>query len=125
MDSYDVTFSTPAPVLQKVKISNEYRKKESEELKGLIDSGAFMTVIPFEYVNRLELIPNGIQKVRGYDNKVSFENKYLVRISFKGFNFDKDVISTNRSTILIGRDVINELLVILDGKNLQFDIQDP
>jgi len=34
-------------------------------------------------------------------------------------------IATNRADVLLGRNVLNRFLVILDGKNLKFELKDP
>ena len=34
-------------------------------------------------------------------------------------------IATDRTDVLLGRNVLNRFLITLDGKNLVFDLQDP
>lgn len=124
MERYDEKqFDPPAPIVM-VKVSNPYAKV-SKKSKGKIDTGAFKTAIPEGWVEELGLIQAGETDVSGYDGKIDRKWTYYANISFKECNFYTEVIPANRKNVLIGRDVLNQLKVLLDGKNLNLEITDP
>lgn len=99
----------------------------SEPLKGLVDSGGDGTAIPQRVIDNLRLIPVRERPVAGYKGKPSKELTFLVDISLDGFKFELiEVVSCgDEEEILIGRNLLNDLKVLLDGKNLNFEIIDP
>ena len=125
MPEYDITISPPAPIL-KVTISNPHKPEiEGIEKEALIDSGAFMTAIPEDFVNELGLLPAGETSTKGYKERKQTHRTYFVDVSFDGYSFYTEVIAVKRKNVLLGRDVLNHLKLSLDGKNLNFDILDP
>jgi hypothetical protein len=124
--SYDAEqFKPPAPAL-KVKVSKPF-STFSVERKGKIDCGADKTVIPLFLVWRLELVPAREVTVCGFRNREGRKTPtFYVDISIGELKFDfLEVISAPRENILIGRDILNSLKILLDGKNLSFEISDP
>lgn len=127
MDSYDSSIDPPAPILD-VTVSNPHNSTVGViEEKALIDSGAFKTVIPEECVSRLRLVPVRPFSPEGYkiQKKKQEHYSYIVKISFKGLTFVIEALAVNRKSVLVGRDILNDLKLILDGKNLNFEIIDP
>ncbi|KPV61754.1 MAG: hypothetical protein AOA66_1724 [Candidatus Bathyarchaeota archaeon BA2] len=126
MPRYDPTYSPPAPIL-KVTVSNPHKPEvEGIEEEALIDSGAFMTAIPKDFVKKLKILPAGeVEGVKGHKGKGQNHLIYFVDVSFNGYSFYTEVMAVKRKNVLIGRDILNQLKLILDGKNLNFDILDP
>lgn len=127
MDPYDSSFKPPAPTLD-VTVSNPHKPTvRAIPDKALIDSGAFKTVIPEKWVSRLGLLPLRTYSPRGYkiEEKKQEHYMYLVKVAFKQFSFDVEVLAVKRKNVLIGRDILNKLKLLLDGKNLQFEVTDP
>lgn len=125
MPRYDTTILPPAPIL-KVKVSNPYNPGvRGIEKEGLIDSGAFMTAIPEDFVGKLKILPARKIPTKGYKEGEQTHFTYFVDVSFDGYSFYTEVIAVKRKNVLIGRDILNQLKLILDGKNLNFDILDP
>ena len=123
MIKYDESFYPPAPVVM-VKVYMPFSKR-TMKVKGKIDTGADITVIPIKIVKDLSLVPVRIIKISGYDGKVSLKPTYLINISIEGFKFDFiEAIATKRENILIGRNILNRLIVKLNGKQLNFEIFD-
>lgn len=126
MTRYDTSVVPPAPIL-KVNVSNPDNPTVSgiSDAQALIDSGAFMSAIPNEWVNRLRLLPFGDQDTHGYKEGLQKHLTYFVEVAFNGLSFCVEVLAVNRKNMLLGRDVLNRLKLMLDGKNLNFDILDP
>ena len=125
MDKYDATFDPPAPTLL-VKIINPQIPEKEIENKALLDSGAYMTVIPDDLVEGLELLPASEVEVEGYKEGKQKHPTYFINIAFKDSLFSyMEVIAVKRKYVLIGRDILNQTKLVLDGKNLIFEVSDP
>jgi hypothetical protein len=122
---YDKTnYVPPAPSLQVV-VSNPY-SKESRKERGKVDSGADISVIPFGFVPQLGLAPARRLLARGYDGREGSVITYYVDLAVQEFAFELvEVVATPRTDILLGRDILNRLKMLLDGKALTFELQDP
>jgi predicted aspartyl protease len=126
MTEYNTTHQPPAPILE-VTVSNPYNPEvDGIPKEALIDSGAFMTAIPEDFIDKLRIFPAGEVSTRGYKEGEQTHRTYFVDVSFNGFSFpNTEVMAVKRKNVLIGRDILNQLKLILDGKNLNFDILDP
>ena len=109
---------TPAPICDVV-ISWE---GQSKPLIALIDSGASGTLIPDSLAIELNLRKIGEQKTVGYNEQVEVHNRYVATITFCGLELPRfPVVGVrNRTTGLIGRDILNRHITILHGPRLEF-----
>src|SRR5207253_2905368 len=95
-------------------------------LRGKIDSGADITVIPNRLVPQLGLTGRGHTWTRGFDGTYSRRPIFYVRLRLEGFDIPvARCVAADRTTLLIGRNVLNRFLLILNGKQLTFELQDP
>ena len=95
-------------------------------LRGKLDCGAAITVIPERLVTQLALTPRGYTWTRTFDGKTSRRLVFYVRLRVEAFEIPiVRCVAANRATVLVGRNVLNRFLLLLDGKNLSFDLQDP
>jgi predicted aspartyl protease len=100
--------------------------KRSSRLRAKLDSGADATAIPERVVKELRLVPTGEQTFRGWDGKRSKRPTYVIDLSLNGMKFDWiEVTSAKRADLLVGRDILNRLRLVLDGKNQSFEVEDP
>jgi predicted aspartyl protease len=121
---YSFEYSPPAPSL-KVRLTRPFSDL-SMELEAKLDTGADMTVLPQHVVSELMLIPARRVFVLSFDGREVSKYTYFVNISFNNFEYKMvEVIDAKRQDVLLGRDILNKLKTILDGKNLFFDLHDP
>ena len=121
---YSLDCNPPAPVLE-ARLTKPL-SNNSIELKARLDTGADITVLPEHVVNELRLIPSSRVSVSSFDGQEVFRYTYFIDISFQNYEFPMiEVISARRRDTLLGRDILNMLKTLLDGKALNFDLSDP
>jgi len=127
MDKYTVYKKlAAAPVLREITIKNPHVSNKNADLEALIDSGASRTVIPENLIEKLQLVPVRLIDVEGYKKGKQEHSTYFVDVEFKGYSFPlTEVIAVNRKNVLLGRDILNKTILVLDGKKLSYDITDP
>ena len=126
MFKYDMLKIPPAPFLE-VRLINP-ALSISYTYRGKIDTGADLTVVPTHIVYELKLQPRGSVRIRGYrhDEPLRRLPLYYVDVELAGYRFRSiKAISTYRPDILIGRNVLNETKLVLNGKNLRFEVSEP
>lgn len=125
MPSYDRSFNPPAPVAEVIILHPVIPARRSI-LPGKLDTGADLTVIPQQLVTQLRLTPKGRVWTRGYDGAYSQRPIFYVRMQIEGFVLTSvRCIAIDRRDVLLGRNVLNRFLLILDGKKLFFELKDP
>jgi hypothetical protein len=123
--AYDTSFNPPAPVAD-VTVAHPVTAVSSGTLRGKLDSGADVTVIPARLVVPLNITPRGHIWTRGYDGTYARRLVYYVQLTVEGFALPSvRCIATDRTNVLLGRNVLNRFIVTLDGKNLILALQDP
>ena len=125
MPVYDRRFYPPAPVAA-VTVAHPVTGEESGLLRGKLDSGADVTVIPERLVAQLWMTPKGRVWTRGYGGTYSRRPVYYVRLIVEGFDVPiVRCVAADRADVLLGRNVLNRFIITLDGKSLAFELNDP
>jgi predicted aspartyl protease len=124
MPAYDFSLNPPAPIADVVVAHPT--SGVSNGIRGKLDCGADITVIPEDLATQLGITPRGHMWIKGYDGNYSLRPIYYIRLVIEGFDLASvRCVATNRTNVLIGRNVMNRFVITLDGKALNFDIQDP
>ncbi len=120
---YDNSLTPPAPILDVV-IATPGFPEQNVSLRGKLDIGADLTVIPEQFVETLDLPIRYHTRARGYDGSSRSCPVYVVDLKLGGFNVDSTpCIATRRDNVLLGREVLNLFFITLDGPNLTFDMK--
>ncbi|NKQ35849.1 MAG: hypothetical protein HF973_09570 [Chloroflexi bacterium] len=123
---YDTDYSLgpPLPVVEfRVRAIG---KDGGVSLQALVDSGADVTIIPLRYLEEAEVGHVGRAKMRWGSHESKNYDVYLTVIDIgphtvHGVRLLAD--GRNRETIL-GRDVLNQIKIILNGPALVVEIED-
>jgi len=122
-------FSPPAPVvLAEWRSPANPNAPNPARLPALIDSGAFCSVVPLSLIDSLRLCQVDEIEAGGYDDKEeNFEVKpvYSIHLTISQLQpiFAEVIPKDSEDYAIIGRDVINEWLLTLDGPKLKSTIK--
>jgi predicted aspartyl protease len=125
MRPYDAEESPPAPMIN-CNVQNPISGIAKERQKAKLDTGASRTAIPEAWVDELNLMPADECTLYDFRGDAQVHQTYFVDIALNGNSYKWfEVVSAPRTNVLLGRDILNGMKVILDGKNLSFDLSDP
>lgn len=120
---YSHKFDPPAPII-KITLISPASENRTFSHQAQIDSGADMTTIPQAVIDGLDLMPARDIIAIGYDNTISIRLTYYVNIRIEEFKFFPiEILSSPGKDFLIGRDILNQWTITLDGKNQIFKIE--
>jgi len=123
--AYSLTFLPPAPVLDTT-LALRNRSPEMPPVPALIDTGADGTFIPIDYLIRLEASVAYQGRVYSHLGGLQVADTYTVDIVIGSLRLsDVDVVGDIESQqIILGRNVLNKLILLLDGPQALTDILD-
>jgi hypothetical protein len=120
----------PAPIL-KVKLSRPGEATQIEAGPALIDTGGDFTTVPLNWLLQIDAPEVRWAYLRGlwseqrpvtlYLIDLHFENDVLPGIEVIGIEED-DIEFEDDREIVLGRNVLNQLILLLDGPHQQTDI---
>lgn len=86
-------------------------------LPALIDSGADATMIPIRHLKQVKAIKRQQVFIRSISGKRVRATLYTVSLQFAHYQRDRIDVVGNQDTdeVIIGRDILNHLVVTLDG----------
>ncbi|MGA9351453.1 MAG: retroviral-like aspartic protease family protein [Anaerolineae bacterium] len=124
MFRYNTTIQPPAAFVQVTLL--DPITGLSVQKPGKLDTGASITVLPESVVTTLRLKAVSEGFVTGFNGKGTLRPLYYVAMEIAGYNIPLvEVTSAQRSDFLLGRDVLNQFILTLDGKALTFYLHDP
>jgi hypothetical protein len=125
MPNYDaVRFDPPAPVAQVV-IRNPERGNTVSGVSMLLDSGADVTLVPQSTASALGVLPAADQtyELMGFDGTISRASAARLEMVFLNRTFRGRFLLIDQESGIIGRDVLNSVLLLLDGPKLTWSDQ--
>jgi predicted aspartyl protease len=122
---YSEEFSIPAPFVHAF-VSNPSDGSSTDQLPAQIDSGADRTVIPSSIIDQLRLTPVRQLAVAGLGGDVQYLDTFFVVVQIRGRKPStvEVVAAEHEPFVLIGRDVLNEFRLVLDGPKRILEIEE-
>ncbi len=109
-----------------VKISNPSDFSKICDVMGIIDSGAVMTCIPESILSQLGKLTYSSVSIRDINGNIINRKTYIIDIQIEDYQIKNvEVIVVPKRYTLIGRDIINQFKIVLDGPKLQWSIEKP
>lgn len=120
---YNRDFNPPAPVIElsiSIPLSNAFTSSAA-----LVDSGAAITVIPERIISQLKLRRVDSVPVSGFGKDIIEAPAYSAILSIEGILKPKicRILSWNKDYALIGRDLLNKLIAVLNGPSGKFGLR--
>ena len=93
-------------------------------LEALLDTGSDSTLIPEHYLRALHLEEVGSARLSGITDGYREVSLYEVDILVAGFRFPAVTVAGEdvRNEIIFGRNLLNKLVLLLDGPQAQTDL---
>jgi hypothetical protein len=123
--NYNRQVAPPAPFLY-VTISSPHDLSVAvSDVPAQLDTGADFSVVPSSLVERLRLVQLDETPVAGYGGHVTVEPTYLIGIAVQPYApvIVRVVASREEPFVLLGRDVLNQFEIVLDGPRLVLEIR--
>lgn len=122
MPSYDRSnFTPPAPVAV-VTLRNLLTRAEVSDVRLLIDTGADVTLLPRDSVAEIgvnEQLMEGYE-LTGFDGSTSITPLVILEVLFVNRSFQGKYVLIDEPVGILGRDVLNQVRLVLDGPNQQW-----
>jgi hypothetical protein len=116
MPEYDVTlFSPPAPIAH-VSLVHPKTGQATEDVPMLLDTGADVTLVPVETLRALEIetLPEEYG-LEGFNGTLVMAASAYLSVRFLGRTFRGRFLVTDQNIGVLGRNVLNHLVLLLDG----------
>ncbi len=111
---YASEYDPPMPIVE-LKLALE-ADGESQTLKAIVDSGADATMIPMRFLKQINASPNSRKWMRGVAGGRYKVSLYTVSIQLGNHQMYTSVVGDPiNDEVILGRDVLNRLVVTLDG----------
>lgn len=127
MPAYDASLFNPPAPLAKVTLRNQDNGNATADVPMLLDTAADVTLIPQSSVRQLGLTidPDESYELLGFDGRISIApvvqlDLILLRRVFRG-----RFLIINQEWGVIGRNIINQVSLLLDGPGLNWSEEGP
>ena len=121
--AYSIQFSPPFPTLQ----VGCFRTEEFEgvsDVKALIDTGADGTLVPASILRSIGVQPSYSARMRSHWGEWRLVKVSIIDMSISDMLFPAiEVVADEKSdTILLGRNILNRVILLLDGPGRTTDV---
>jgi predicted aspartyl protease len=127
MPSYDAAhFDPPAPVAQ-VMLRNPHSGATVSDVLLLVDTGADITLLPRTAVEQLGVPLLGGQRyeLMGFDGNKSFASVVMLDLLFLQRAFRGRYLLIEEERGIMGRDILNHVILLLNGPHQQWSEHAP
>jgi hypothetical protein len=123
MPAYDAAhFNPPAPIAR-VTLRNPSTGATASDVELLVDSGADVTLLPRQAVAGLgiSLATGRGYEIADFDGSKSFVPAVNLEMLFLNRLFKGQYLVIDEERGILGRDVLNQIALLLDGPRLRWD----
>lgn len=123
---YDSAYPGPPMPIADIRISGSDTPENYVLLSALVDSGADATFIPVRYLKRIEAKIVDKRRMRDASDLSYQVDIYAISLSVGPFSHQAVEVIANRysDVVILGRDVLNHLIVTLNGLANVVEISD-
>lgn len=117
--------SCPSPIAR-IEVSNPYDSKNKlKNVKAILETGAGVTSIPESIIKELGSLQYTTISVRSPldRNRIISKRLYSVIIELDGQENEVEVLTIPRDYAIIGRDILNQYKIILNGPEETWSIE--
>ena len=121
---YNRQLSPPAPCVYVSLARPDDFNVSGRDVPAQLDTAAYMTVVPMTIVEQLQLEQFDQAAVAGFGGHISVAPMYLVHLAINNLPTALVHVLADRDEpfVLLGRDVLNQHRVVLDGPNLLLEL---
>ena len=125
MPTYDSTLFTPPAPLAHVTLRDSETNATVSDVPMLLDSGADVTLIPEQFIALLgkKIDPATGYEVMGFDGSKSIVQVVTLHLVFLKRVFKGQFLVRDQEWGILGRDVLNHVVIVFDGPGLRWDEQ--
>lgn len=125
MIKYDESFEPPAPIA-KIVLRNVETGERVKDVSMLLDTGADISLLPQSAIKSLKIEPlqNESFRLEGFDGSQTSAEVFYLQVIFLGKRFTGKYCAIDSEIGILGRDVLNQVSILFDGKNLEWKAQD-
>jgi Retroviral aspartyl protease len=120
MPAYDGNLFHPPAPLARVVLRNPQNKETIPGVALLIDSGADVTLIPQSALTQvgISLAAAETYELQIFDRHISRAHSVILELVFLNRTFRGKFLVIDQECGILGRDILNDVSVVLDGPNL-------
>ena len=122
MTKFNSSYDPPAPTAR-IAIRNPETGKRLKEIEMILDTGSDITLLPRSSVDILGVLPFGKANyyLTGFDGSTVIAEVFTLQAIFLGKRFTGNYCVLDDSIGILGRDILNQLSILLDGPNLEWE----
>ncbi len=126
MPKYDTENFDPSAPVATVTLRHPATGVSLSDVPMLIDTGADVTLLPREYVERLGIeTESEAYEVQGYNGETSFADAVKLEMVFLDRKFTGQFLLMDQPMGILGRNVLNAVSIFLDGPEGTWEEQKP
>jgi predicted aspartyl protease len=122
---YSDAYFPPAPVLP-IRCAGPEEKPSSDSVLAIIDSGSDGTLVPITMLESIEAIPVGDAVLHGFMGETRVVDLFEIDLYIDDFVLPGILVASSDvgEEVILGRNVLNRLILLLDGINRETEFFD-